>query len=447
MLCFGLQGLFATKILRKLKVKDIGVIFGSLLIILSPIHIYRLYMHTALTAHWLVLAAIYLYLKHDEDYLKYKKVAIEWFTLGILVAGIHLYFLPMLFFILVGYVCLSIYKDRKEMNLKKVILHILPIATYVIAVLLMTWILGGFSSSADSGASGLGACNLNLNAFFNPRGYSVFFDNLNDMEGQHEGFAYLGFGLIILIGISVIYSFINKRWIRIFKAENIILASICLVSIIFSIANVYMWGDKVLFTISLPEKIEEIWSVFRATGRYVWITWYVVAFGSIKVVSDMKLVKLRKNSIGSIVLIMCVILQLTDMSKVLYGKHQTYTNDVVYEYAEEEFWESIMEYRDFKHICISYWIHEIPDYMEWGAIASKYDLSITQFYFARNIDGMLDGLDELSRGEAQPDTIYVFLPEQENVLEENQHKVKYYNVDKYIIGISWLDEAGNVNDF
>ena len=255
-LCFGLQGYYAAKIFNLFKLRKSCAYVGCSLLILSPLMIYRMYMHTALAAQWLVLLSIYLFLKHDTDYKKCWKVTLEWMVIGTLVAGIHLYFLPMCFFFVLGYIILSVYKERK-FSVK----YILPLVTYILAVFFNTWLLGGFSSRASSGATGLGECNVNLNAFINPRGYSTFLSDLGGTPGQHEGFAYFGLGLLIIIGISLLlelYSFIKEKKILKINSQAVVLIIIAIASTIFAIATEYMWGDIKLLSIPIPEKIAEI---------------------------------------------------------------------------------------------------------------------------------------------------------------------------------------------
>lgn len=445
-ICFGLQGFFSAKIFNVLKVRKSSACLGCILLILSPLVIYRMYMHTALAAQWLVLSSLYLFLRHDTEYERYWITSLKWFVIGTMVVGIHLYFLPMCFFFVFGYVILSIYREKKFS-----VRYMLPLVAYILEVFLNTWLLGGFSSNASSGATGLGECNVNLNAFINPRGYSIILPDLGGTISQHEGFAYFGLGLLIIISITIILELVSfvkcKKKLKI-NFQVVLLIAIAVASTIFAISTEYMWGDKELFTIPIPEKLVEILAIFRATGRYIWILWYLMAIYSIKVISKWCVYKGKiYYNMGILSIALCTAIQLVDMSNILMDKHKNYASDVEYEYIEQEFWDKLIQYRDFEHLCISYQIHVISDYMELGAIATKYDLTVNQFYFARKIENMLDSMGDMQRGDLYADTIYVFLPEQEELLKDNEHALRYYNVGKYVIGVSWLDDEGKVNDF
>ena len=63
LLCFILQGFFSVLILRELKFDKINTIIASMFLVLSPIMIVRTFEHSALSAHFLILMALYLYIK------------------------------------------------------------------------------------------------------------------------------------------------------------------------------------------------------------------------------------------------------------------------------------------------------------------------------------------------------------------------------------------------
>lgn len=435
-LCFCLQGLYAMKIFRQLQVRLYISLLGTIIIVLSPVMIYRLYMHTSLAAHWLLLLAIYLYLRHDEDYFALKKIALEWFGLGILTASVHLYFLPMLLFIVIGYAYLSISSmSRKHSDccMLNIWHSCLPVVMYLVAVVCTTWILGGFVSGASASAGGVGKFNANLNALFNPRGYSSFLHDLGGTEAQHEGFAYLGLGLIILSVIALISvaAGLIKKNIAI-SAKGVILAVICVASTLFAVSTEYTWGNVTLFTIPVPQKIVRIWSIFRSTGRYIWMLWYMIAISSIVIIERIY-GRIKKYIISSAIIAGCVIVQILDLHNILIQKHDTFSSRINYEYLEEDFWRQVMEKREFKHIYISIPDCSISDYMEIGAIAVKYDLSMSYFYFARDIEKIST---EEAVSSVKDDTIYFFPKEY-----EGNGNMNYYVIGKYIIGISKIEEA------
>lgn len=60
---------------------------------------------------------------------------------------------------------------------------------------------------------------------------------------------------------------------------------------------------------------------------------------------------------------------------------------------------------------------------------------------------MRDNTEVLKWKEPNEDSIYVFLPEQTEMLKDNMHSLRYYYLEDFVIGISWLEKDGTVNNF
>ena len=65
-LSFALQGVFGALLMQLATPRPTLQLLGATLLILSPPLIFRI-LHAALTAHWLLLAALWLCLRHDAD--------------------------------------------------------------------------------------------------------------------------------------------------------------------------------------------------------------------------------------------------------------------------------------------------------------------------------------------------------------------------------------------
>ncbi len=439
LICFGLQGYFATKIFRDLKLNLISILAGTVLLIFSPIIIHRMFMHSSLSAQWLILASIDILIQHKKNYKNLKKTIMQWGILGFLVSGIHFYFFPMCFLFVVAYVIQSIIEQKK-------IKYLAPIAAYIWGILFNFWLLGGFTSNATKNAFGLGNFSFNLNSFFNPRGYSNILPELREYFSgmQQEGFAYLGMGAICLLVICIIMWIVS----RIFKRKrfhiccsSIVLFGVGVVSIVWAVSPIVTFGDRKLFELPLPQKLSDLWAVFRSTGRLVWPAYYLIIIYCIKFVA-----KLRKP-IGIMLIVICMCIQIFDMHEILNTKHQRFSKNVIYVSNDENFWETLTMYRNFNHLNISYPEEQIDYYITLAAIALKYDLTMNGFYFARQIDGVRDNATILEREDAKSDSIYIFLPEQVNLMEKHMHELKYYNVSDFVVGVTWLDDDGKINDF
>ena len=423
---FILQGIFAVKILKEFEVSKLQAFLGSILFILSPVMIERMFKHTALGGHWLILAAIYLYVRHRKDYDNIVKTSIQWGIIGILIAGVHLYYLPMAAAILGIYILCSFFV-QKRFNLK----YIVPGVTFLAGLFINTYLLGGFSSGADATGDGLGENSFNLNGFINPKGYSIF---LKDMKMyydlQYEGFAYLGLGVMILLAAAVVYAFICLRKKK--SREGIIYAAgyiiISLALIAFAASPEVTFNDKLIFQFPYSSTLYRLWSIFRSTGRMVWPVCYFVYI--LVVVCNDRLWKMfDKSKIAVVCLIACVAVQVIDLSGKLEGKRDYFAPKLQYESPlKDEIWRELAAEGRFKHIV---WVSHNIDKDKIFSLA-KYaldnNMTMNNFYFARGINAIDNTKNSMQN--LNDECIYIFRADEENNVEEYE-KADSYDMHKY----------------
>lgn len=445
MLCFMLQGYFAARILQHWLKDKWQVVLGSLFFIWSPTVIFRMYYHTALAAHWLILISIYLWVVHKENYQKLLKTSLQWGIVGALIASIHLYFVPMCGAVLGGYILFSFVEERKIK-----IRYIVPGIAFVAGLFGNVALLGGFSSNVLSGSSdGLGYYSFNLNGFLNPIGYSKIMKWLDVYkEGQYEGFAYLGLGILILLITSMVGFLVTwKKWVSVVKEKwmkAVIAAGVVLGLTLLAASHKITINSYLLLELPDIDMIMKYWSIFGSSGRIIWPVYYLLFF--IAVIKVMKLIeKTRYNRVTAyIVLVVCFAVQLYDMSDKLVSIHKGYS--VIKGKAnvlESELWDEI-DTTAYEHV---FWVshnidkRKIMCFADW---ALEHDMTISNYYFARTVDVREQRIAEMQNLNEQ--TLYVFVPSDTDEVE-NYHnyeeKLHLYEADGYIIGsvlpISMMD--------
>ncbi|MDD6573551.1 MAG: DUF6311 domain-containing protein [Gemmiger formicilis] len=134
-----------------------GSVLGAGVLVLFPALTIRMFAHTALAANWLVLLALYLWLRSDELMPTTRRACLIWGGMGLLCAGIHLYYLPMVGLVLVGYAV------RRALQKRGPAAVLAPIAAFCAAALAELVLLGafavnfaGYSNGYLSGADYLG---------------------------------------------------------------------------------------------------------------------------------------------------------------------------------------------------------------------------------------------------------------------------------------------------
>lgn len=432
-LCFMLQGFFAARILQVYIEKKWQIVTGCLVFLLSPAMLFRMYMHTALAGQWLILAAIYLCAVHKENYKKVKKTSLQWGILGFLIGGIHLYFTPMCGALLAGYVVYSFICEKKIM-----VRYVMPLVSFCVGLGGNVFLLGGFSSEASTGTSNLGVHSFNLNGFFNAMGYSRILKSLDTYtNGQYEGFAYLGLGIITLLLVSLIYHITKliRRQIQIPVWKWLITGGVMLGLILLSASHVISFGSHLLIALPDIDRIMKYWGIFGSSGRLIWPVYYIIMFfaviGTLKLTEDIP----RLKAVGNIIFVSCLFLQLFDLSSKLDEIHAKYEETSVYEVVfDDEIWDKAAE-NGYKHLV---WVsHNTDGYqiLHMAKFALDHHMTTNNYYFARGID-----FRESVKAEMQninEESLYVFKPGDSfdyEIYQNYEDKLYLYAANGYVIG-------------
>ncbi len=435
LLCFVLQGYYAAKILGERSSSKTVILAGSVFFIVSPIMIFRMYYHTALAAHWLILLAIYFYSKHEKEYRDIFRPVMQWGILGILIGSIHLYFVPMCGAILLGYILCSIWKERKIR-----IRFIYPSISFSVGLFLTVYLLGGFSSGADTGTNNLGLFSFNLNAFLNPMSYSTLLKNTSlwnwpfYTQGQYEGFSYLGMGIILLCACGIVLMIKNifrRRKPSVYQVMTVLM-SIGL--IVLAVSPTITWNDKLLLQLPYSSTIYKYWGIFGSCGRMAWpVVYFLMIFG----ITSIGNMKWKRKEISCVVLILACLVQVVDLSGQLYKRHENYSEKVVYQSPlAGTVWDDIISSGEYKHVV---WVtHNVDhdDVIQVAVYAMKNDMTMGNFYFARGIDKR--DITEEQLQNTSEDCVYVFLKSDDTfeyeIYENYEDVLHFYPCGDYMIG-------------
>lgn len=435
LLCFVLQGYYAAKILGERSSSKAVILVGTVFFIVSPVMLFRMYYHTALAAHWLILLAIYFYFKHEKEYRDIFKPVMQWGILGILIGSIHLYFVPMCGAILLGYILCSVWKERKVR-----IRFFYPGISFSVGLFLTIYLLGGFSSGADTGTNNLGLFSFNLNAFLNPMSYSTLLKNTSlwnwpfYTQGQYEGFSYLGMGIILLCACGIVLMVKNifrRRKPSVYQVMTVLM-SIGLIAL--AVSPTITWNDKLLLQLPYSSTIYKYWGIFGSCGRMAWpVVYFLMIFGIISI-SNMTW---KRKEITSVILILACLVQVVDLSGQLYKRHANYSEKVVYKSPlEGTVWDDIISSGEYKHVV---WVtHNVDhdDVIQVAVYAMKNDMTMGNFYFARGIDKR-DIIEEQLQNTSE-DCVYVFLKSDDTfeyeIYENYEDVLHFYPCGDYMIG-------------
>lgn len=452
LLCFILQGYFASMILRKFLrgnlLCDIQVILGSLFFVLAPILLRRMYWHTSLGAQWLILLSLMCFVYHDEWFDSIETMVWVWAAIGVLGASIHIYFLPMCGVVLLGFLAVDFMRNHNWGRILATLIF------YLAGAVVTIWLLGGFFSGMDDGAPGLGYYSFNLDGFVSPQEWSALFEDIkNYADGQYEGFAYLGFGVLILLCVAVVAGIAFIIWgenskLALRQHKNIFVCILMgFLSIAIAASHEVSFGSRLLFKLPILHGIEELWAVFRASGRLVWPAVYmlmiIIICGACRGIAYWigkcpKLGKIKLNPQIAVLFVLgiCLCFQIYDLNEQLRLKHQEFAPRQEYQSElKSSFWEKVLSEREISHLVFADKDHMNQEQLySFAEYASEHDMTINDFYFARALTYPIEAVADDFMKHPKENTLYIFTEEARE--QSKAYELYYYEEDGFIIGVT-----------
>ena len=302
--CWALQGVFGALLMRLVTPRPVLQLLGALLFLMTPPFIVRL-GHEALTAHWVLLAGLWLSCRPGADQPRARQ-AVAWTLLLGVTALIHPYLLLMVAAFLAA-TCL-----RQAVRSPAHFVRIgAQLAVSLAVASTMLWAGGSFVVPPGDGLAvgGYGAFSANLLTFVLPvMAQSAFAPGPVSYASslQSEGYSYMGAGVLVLGAIAAIAVAQRPRpWLDALRVHwPLVLALLVLAA--FAVGPVVTAGPRTLFTYD-----GRAWgplAIFRSHGRMIWPLHYGL-------VAAMLVVAARfRPSLATGVIAACVLLQAADVA-------------------------------------------------------------------------------------------------------------------------------------
>jgi hypothetical protein len=268
-LCFALQGYFGAKLLSRFIDSGSAQIFGSLFFVFSPALLFRIGVmdHYHLGAHWMILAALYLYFGTESR-------TRTWGLLLFVAMVTSVYIAVMLVVLFISHQA-KIYLDKKSIKLAD---FVLPIAFAAFGF----WVMGYMSMRSsiigsnffrlnaiaylNAGYSDLGSFSRVLNGIGSPRLRHV-------LSEEWEGFQYVGTAVIAGLCLSLV----NFRWKGFFQRwrEYLPILTAGCGLFVFALSNrVFLFQHEISYW--WPAQLLEFRQVFRGATRFGWPLYYLI---------------------------------------------------------------------------------------------------------------------------------------------------------------------------
>ena len=468
-LSYGLMGGFGALIPYKYSKNLWYDMMVALFFVLSPALLKRGLYHTALSAHFLISIAFCLWI-YQEDLESYKKRTVFWALLCVCATWINPYYTPMVVGIML---CAQLYDimEHKTWNY-----NIVQCMVCEIAIIFAAWFIGMFYGSVSASGASLENLSANLNSLVNPRDmylqiphafHFIFTDNVYSsllkglpygIEWQEEGFGYLGCGMILLAAIAIMIMVIKLIRKKTVKPSIVVSSGICFVVFMaLALGPICYLNQRVIYNIHWPQKIYNLLSIFRSTGRFIW----PIHFGIMTLIFIVIACNLRekKKKWMLVVPCICLVIQIIDLVPAYQNKHQRYagisydaSTDFPDYLLEDDVWDIIGRNSDeiifYKPteitICMS---PEISCSFEM--FAQRYHLTLNATYCSRSISVAADkyatkAFEERCAGKRDTRQVFVFINESDIPDNYKEAGLELYQINGLWVGSDLtLDISGN----
>lgn len=445
--CIVLQGWLGWKITSLISADNWIKTFGLLLAIFSPPMLSRIGLHAALVGHFLILAAFYLIFCPNK-----KRFNLYWALLLAAGALVQFYLFAMLFAL-----WLASNLDKLVISKELLTRNFIPtLITTTIFILFILWQAGYFAVTASSANEfGFGLYRINLLSVFNPRNNyadsswsyllpalpepnSLYLNsNTRLSEGSHEGFNFLGLGVLGLIPFAVFgaakqFSFCKRQ-----VNQNLFLFACLLLLWIFALSNNVSIG-ALNFHYEIPAQLMPLLSIFRCSGRMFWPVFYAIIFIQMAIV-----VRAYPASFARFILGVCCLIQLADTSAgwlALENRLQRDAKITLTNLFLNPFWDSAAKH--YNSIRVEPLVNGQfqPRWEHLAPFAAKNHLSTNAVYLARIDQTKLSNSNsafdtDLSSGELGQQSLYILddskvLPALLNINRQNDLLAK---IDNFVV--------------
>jgi hypothetical protein len=317
-LWFALQAFFAERLLSRFIENGNIRLMGMTFFVIAPAFVYRLGSmgHFHVAAHWLILAAFYLYF--DSNFRR-----LNWSILLAIAVAINIYIAAIVVPIFIASVGRTVL-ERKHVRLRKAMCGIAELTVSPMIAAAASFIISGYASYSNS-AVGSGFYRLNIFAFMNPGyspsgSFSLFTNTVVPSSSRYlfaeewEGFQYIGFGVVLLL--PIFFLFILRSRQHFLKSSWMPISVVSILLFVFSLSNQIVFSN-LRFNYWWPSALLQLHQIFRGASRFGFALYYLVTLGAIVSVS-----RLFTKKAATILLGLLLTLAVVDQSSGLWQSHR-----------------------------------------------------------------------------------------------------------------------------
>ena len=423
--CYAMQGGLAQALIARVggvrpgdTAKNWASVLGAGVLVLFPALNIRMFAHTALAANWLVLLALWLWLcaEQSENRPTAAKLCLWWGILGLLCAGIHLYYLPMVGMVLVA-ACV-----QRALEKRGPAAVVLPVASFCGAALAELFVLGAFAANFAGYSNGYlsGADLANL---FVP-----------GLGASWEQEIYAGLGTTIAVVLALVWLLVQHKQAGTFfrRHKNVVIAALVLLVLdaIAAMGNTVTFAGRTLFTVPILQALMDFWAMFSSCARLAWLAGMLLAVAACGLV-----LRFWQGAAAAVLLALCAAAQGFGQRAELAKRFAAYHDAAYYENTTQltdPAWEQLAASGQFTHLAFASFDFEHDEFWDLAAFAADHGWTSNSFYMG-HMDGNLAAVTLAGEMNAlAPDTLYAFVDE--DALARNDFALHYYRLDGVLLG-------------
>lgn len=403
--CFLLQSLYSYKILRLYSSTVLPAFFGSTLFVLAPILLVRLtetYQHHALFSQWVILAALYFYLRNKFSYT-------AWIALQVITLLINVYLFSMVFSVFLA--DLAQRKYLKQITTKTISI-LIPVT--ISSIIFIMWAVGFFMVGSPGAADGLsgggfGVYRMNLLSPIDSNLiWSKLIPDFFTHKAEGEGFNFLGIGILSLLPIALLSLFQTRTIQKVISKKNAPLLILVIFCTIYALSNQIHIASHRLVGYEVPRFIGGIFNTFSSSGRFFWIPHYLFIIGIFCLIF-----KIKSKHLQLIVILGAILIQVADSSRATneIKTHFIHPNKT-FEKLNSDLWGSFAK-RYKKIIYVDPGHLQSPEILALYEFASSHKMAINLNWQSKfNATKLLQYRDKISRDilekKFDKDSLYIF---------------------------------------
>lgn len=399
LICLALQSLASYILISKMTSSRIIPAICTVFFAFAPPLIYRMHGHLPLAGHFFILFAIYLAF--------FRASTLKWSILltAAVLTNAYIFVMCLVFW------AYSLTRQIRLGTIKEIVAILAKrVAPVIIPVSLAMHLAGYFTIDTGVDSDSYGYFKMNVLSAFDPDSWSQIFPDIPSGGGEHEGFAFLGAGSILLLVASAYFVLTNKaneyfsivrsHWPLAFAMTGLVL---------FSITHRAAIGPNDYLFVDLPAKLKNSLGSFRSSGRMIWPVYYLGVLSLLYVV-----IKNVKSQLTlTLMLTFCAAIQIWDSQDLWLriNKHVEVLSATSWKspFVSERWKEIVKGKKSVRIIPLAY---ISKDWSNIAYFASQHNLGTNAVYLAR-IDtkkladnGSISG-DVLRLSHYRPDSIYL----------------------------------------